>query len=155
MTPATFADLLDRAYVDMRPWSANEVAATLSSSHIVFLTRDNGGLIARIVAGECEILALATDPDAQRQGVASSLMAELIDRAERSSADTVFLDVASRNIPARRFYEAMGFARIGSRRDYYTLRDGSKDDALLMSRAVPGGNSGATPTSHGPATKSG
>ena len=136
MTPAAFADLLDRAYVEMRPWTAKDVAETLSTPHCIFLTRPNGGLIARIVAGECEILALATDPQMQRQGVASSLLTELFGLARKSDVDTVFLEVAARNTPARQFYATQGFAQIGTRRGYYLLRDGTKDDALVLSRRL-------------------
>lgn len=140
MTPEAFAALLDRAYVRMRPWSPQEVAATLATPHCLFLSRPEGGLLARCVAGECEILAFATDPAAQRQGVASSLLTELLGHARDSGADTVFLEVASGNAPARAFYTARGFAEIGRRRDYYTLRDGAHDDALLMARPVAQGH---------------
>lgn len=140
MTPDAFAALLDRAYVSMRPWTAQDIAETLASAHSIFLTRPNGGLLARSVAGECEILAFATDPGVQRQGVASSLLQELLDRADATGADTVFLEVASGNAPARAFYAARGFAEIGLRRGYYTLRDGSRDDARLLSRPVAQGH---------------
>lgn len=155
MTPVAFADLLDRAYVEMRPWTAKDVAETLSTPHCVFLTRPNGGLIARIVAGECEILALATDPQTQRQGVASSLLTELFGLARKSDVETVFLDVAARNTPARQFYTKQGFARIGTRRDYYLLRNGAKDDALMLSRHLGPSWPDATSTSYGAGTKSG
>jgi [ribosomal protein S18]-alanine N-acetyltransferase len=136
VTPAAFADLLDRAYVEMRPWSAQDVAETLVTPHCIFLTRPNGGVIARIVAGECEILAIATDPKAQRQGVASSLLTELFGLARQSDVETVFLEVAARNSPARNFYAGQGFAQIGTRPGYYLLRDGTKDDALVLSRSL-------------------
>lgn len=155
MTPEAFADLLDRAYLEMRPWSARAVAETLSTPHSLFLSRPEGGVLARIVAGECEILALATDPSAQRQGIASSLLTELFGRAQALQAETVFLEVAAGNHPARAFYETWGFAETGRRRGYYTLRDGSRDDALLLSRPVAQGHAAATPASQGADVKSG
>lgn len=137
MTPGAFAALMDRAYTRMRPWSAETITQTLANPHSLFLTRENGGLIARIVANECEILALATDPDAQRSGVASSLLSELVDTAKEADVTRILLEVAAGNAPARAFYAARGFAEIGRRKGYYTLRDGQKDDALLLSRPVP------------------
>lgn len=137
MTPGVFADIMDRAYRQMRPWSSATIAETLSNTHTVFLTRPQGGLIAQIVADECEVLAIATDPDHQRQGIASELLQELITMANQRSATRIFLEVAAQNTPARAFYEAKGFAPIGLRKSYYTLRDGSKDDAVLLSRSVP------------------
>lgn len=137
MTPGAFAALMDRAYTRMRPWSAETITQTLANPHSLFLTRENGGLIAQIVADECEILALATDPDAQRSGVASSLLSELVDTAGEADVTRILLEVAAGNAPARAFYAARGFAEIGRRKGYYTLRDGQKDDALLLSRPVP------------------
>nr|WP_283254980.1 GNAT family N-acetyltransferase [Marivita sp. GX14005] len=104
--------------------------------HVVFPTAERGGLIARIVAGECEILSIATDPDAQRQGVATGLLNRLVTMAAEQAADRIFLDVAARNHAARAFYDRHGFSRLGMRRSYYTLRDGSKDDALLLVRSL-------------------
>jgi ribosomal-protein-alanine N-acetyltransferase len=155
VTPQAFADLMDRAYVQMRPWSANTIAETLSNPHCIFLPHDHGGLIAQIVADECEILALATDPQAQRTGIASSLLCELIRTATEKSATRIFLDVAAQNTQARAFYAARGFARIGKRKAYYNLRDGTKDDALLLSRPVPLGQVAEGPDTPKTATKSG
>lgn len=155
MTPEAFATIMDRAYVQMRPWSAQDIADTLSSPHVHFLTRENGGLIAQLVAGECEILAIATDPDAQRKGVASTLLAELVSLAKANGCSQILLEVASRNHAARSFYDARGFARISIRPAYYTLRDGTKDNALLLSLAVAQVQNGPAPTSHGATTKSG
>ena len=155
MTPDAFARIMDRAYLRMRPWSEQDIAETIARPHIHFLSRKTGGLIAQIVADECEILALATDPDAQRRGIASSLLTELISNATDAGAVRILLEVAEGNTAARAFYAARGFAPIGTRRAYYTLRNGSKDNAVLLSRAVARGQPDDAPTSQGPTTKSG
>lgn len=147
MTPEAFAALMDRSYVEMQPWSAASVAETMAAPHTLVLSRPGGGCLARIVAGDCEILSIATDPAMQRRGIASSLVTELLGIAAEAGADTIFLEVASRNQPARDFYAAQGFAQVGLRRGYYTLRDGSHDDALLLSRPVAQGHTGLTPAS--------
>ena len=147
MTPQAFAAIMDRAYLRMRPWSADEIARTLDARHTIMLNRPNGGLIAQLVVEECEILALATDPDAQRQGVASSLLTELIALAHDKGATCILLEVASGNQSARAFYAAKGFAQIGTRPGYYTLRDGTKDDAVLLSLAIAQGQGAPAPTS--------
>ena len=137
MTPDVFADIMDRAYIQMRPWSAATIAETISNAHTVFLTHPQGGLIAHIVADECEVLAIAADPDHQRQGIASQLLEGLIATASQRDVTHIFLEVAAQNTAARAFYKAKGFAPVGLRKAYYTLRDGSKDDAVLLSRSVP------------------
>ena len=155
MTPDAFATIMDRAYVHMCPWAARDIADTVTRPHVHFLTRTSGGLIAQVVAGECEILAIATDPNAQRKGVASALLAELVSLAIAKGCSQILLEVASRNHAARSFYDARGFARIGTRPAYYTLRDGTKDDALLLSLAIGHVEHDPAPTSHGATTKSG
>ncbi|SHG70580.1 GNAT family N-acetyltransferase [Marivita hallyeonensis] len=137
MTAEDFAAIVDAAYVDMRPWSAKTITETLAQPQTCFLHRDTGGLIARIVADECEILALATAPEAQRSGVASSLLADLRDLVAKNGVTRIFLEVAEGNASARAFYAAKGFVPIGTRKGYYRLRDGSKDDAVLLSLTVP------------------
>jgi ribosomal-protein-alanine N-acetyltransferase len=149
------AALMDRAYVEMRPWSAKDIADTLTARHCQALCHAHGFLIVQMVAGEGEILALATDPDAQRQGVASSLVSELIRIATGHNVSRLLLEVASQNQPARAFYASKGFAQVGLRRGYYTLRDGTKDDAVLLSLAIAQGQGGPAPVSQGSDTKSG
>jgi len=146
VTPEVFARIMDRAYVDMRPWSSQEIARTLENSHVHFLTRDHGGMIAQIVADECEILALATDPAAQRRGVATAILAELVSLAHAKGARRIFLDVARNNDRARAFYAALGFVRVGTRPGYYTLRDGTRDDAVLLSHAIDAASRKVAPT---------
>ena len=55
----------------------------------------------------------------------------------KPGAARILLEVASSNAPAQAFYASQGFAQVGMRKRYYTLRDGTKDDALLLSRPVP------------------
>lgn len=155
MTHDDMAALMDRAYVDMRPWSARDIAETLTSKHCQALCHPHGFLIAQMVAGDGEILALATDTKAQRQGVASSLMSELIGIATKHNIHRLLLEVASQNQPARDFYTSRGFAQVGLRRGYYTLRDGTKDDAVLLSLAIAQGQGNPAPKSQGSDTKSG
>lgn len=155
MTPESMAALMDRAYVEMRPWTAQDISSTLASPHCHVLPDDHGFLIAQIVADEGEILALATDPVAQRQGVATSLLNQLITMAEDRGVARLVLEVASRNQSAQAFYRARRFAPVGLRRGYYTLRDGTKDDAALLSLVIAQGQHTPEPTSQGSDAKSG
>ncbi len=155
MTPQAFAAVMDRAYTEMRPWSASEIAATLDHDSTVFLSEEAGGLLAQITADECEILVLATDPGAQRTGIATRLLNALVERATARGVTRILLEVASRNGPARAFYAAQGFGQVGLRKGYYTLRDGSRDDALLLSRPVPLGHVPDQPRTESPVAKSG
>ena len=46
--------------------------------------------------------------------------------------ERLFLEVRSRNIPARKLYTAYGFKEIGVRKNYYK---NPQDDAIIMLRA--------------------
>lgn len=53
------------------------------------------------------------NPDFQRQGVARSVMNDIIAFSREANKRAVRLDTLCCNIPAQRFYESIGFNRIG------------------------------------------
>ncbi|MHA6326713.1 GNAT family N-acetyltransferase [Roseivivax sp. CAU 1753] len=137
MTPEAAAQVLQAAYRHQRPWRADEIAATLATPGAQLFGRQDAVLIARILAGEAEILALATAPAAQRAGHAAALLAAFHAAARAGQADTAFLDVAAANTAARAFYARAGYRDAGRRPRYYRLPDGTRDDAIVMTRALP------------------
>lgn len=138
MTPAALAGIAARAYRHMTPWSETDFAATLGQPTTLLSAGEGAFVLGRVVAGEAEILALATDPARQRQGAARAALERFEGAAMARGAEEIFLEVAAANAPARAFYEACGYARAGRRKAYYTCPDGSRDDALLMRKALPG-----------------
>ncbi len=80
------------------------------------------------VAGEVEILNLATARHMQRQGVARTLLAHAFDQEGQQDLASAFLEVRSSNSGAFLLYRRNGFRQIGVRRNYY--RNG--EDAILM-----------------------
>ncbi len=135
MTPGDLAALHARAFADQRPWTEAEFASLLGSPHVVLLSVPMGFLLGRVLADEAEILTLAVDPDAQRQGHARWLLHGFLAQAS-AHAVTAFLDVAEDNTPARSLYAAAGFIETGRRRGYFTRPDGPPVDAILMTRAL-------------------
>jgi len=81
-----------------------------------------GFMVSREVAGEVEVLNLATAPDTRRQGIATQLLGSL-------EAEDVFLEVRESNLPARKLYEKLGFVVVGKRPEYY---DDPVESALVM-----------------------
>jgi ribosomal-protein-alanine N-acetyltransferase len=88
-----------------------------------------GFLIAREVAKETEILNLAVDPAARREGIASALLRHALSHAAENGATKVFLEVRSSNLTAQRFYQSHGFVSAGTRPNYY--RDPAEAALLL------------------------
>jgi ribosomal-protein-alanine N-acetyltransferase len=80
-----------------------------------------------------DLLRIAVRPEARRRGVARALLDTVLERAKRTRAERVLLEVRVGNAAARAFYAAAGFAEIARRRGYY--RDGS--DALVLALPLP------------------
>ena len=74
--------------------------------------------------GEFEILNVAVDPAWRRMGVAKALLHHQLARGGEH-----FLEVRESNTAARKLYERMGFAVIGTRRDYYS---NPEESAIVM-----------------------
>lgn len=92
--------------------------------------------MARLIAPEAEILTLATDPNARRQGHAEHLLHDLLNALAARGITDLFLEVASDNAAARALYEKSGFMQAGQRKEYYARADGSRVDALILRRTV-------------------
>ncbi len=82
----------------------------------------SGFMVSREIAGEIEVLNLATASETRRQGIATQLLASL-------DAEDVFLEVRESNRPARKLYEKLGFVVVGTRPEYY---DDPVESALVM-----------------------
>jgi len=119
-----------------RPWSEGEIADLLASPLCFVVTAPQGFAMGRLVAGEAELLTIAVDPVAQGQGVGRRLMRAFLDDLQQRGAETVFLEVAEGNAPARALYSRAGFVVTGRRRGYYHTPDGAAVDAVVMARRL-------------------
>ncbi len=128
MTPDRLADLHARCFTRPRPWSAAEFAALLDGPHAFLLIKPQGFLLGRVIVDEAELLTLAVDPDARRQGVARDLVAEFAATSRARGAASAFLEVAADNTPAQALYHAAGWREAGRRRRYY----GPDLDGIVM-----------------------
>lgn len=90
-----------------------------------------GYVVFWLVAGELQVLNVATVPEARRMGVARRTLEEVFLRARATKAQIATLELRHSNDAARRLYESLGFEGVGVRRQYY--RD-PLEDALLMTR---------------------
>ena len=135
MTFEDMARLHHASFTLPLPWAAAEIAATLASPHSFALVRDTGFLLGRVVVGEAELLTIAVDPEARRQGTGRALVATFVAEAKARGADTAFLEVAEDNAPARGLYTAVGFVQTGRRKAYYRGH-GRVVDAILMGRTL-------------------
>jgi [ribosomal protein S18]-alanine N-acetyltransferase len=136
MTPEAMAALHAACFTTPRPWSAQDITATLDSAFAFLLTEAEGFLIGRVVAGEAEVLTLAVAPSARQRGIGGRLMEAFFTEARARGAESAFLEVAATNLPAQRLYAGKGFEAQGKRAGYYQTPEGVRIDALVMVRAI-------------------
>ncbi|MEN5362198.1 ribosomal protein S18-alanine N-acetyltransferase [Brevundimonas intermedia] len=130
--PAALAAFHAQAFA--APWSAREFADLMSQPGVVAIAESDGFVLIRIVLDEAEILTLAVLPKARRLGLGRRLVEEAAIAATQAGAARLFLEVAEDNAPARALYDRAGFSQIGRRKAYYAAADGSRTDAVVMSR---------------------
>ena len=125
-----------------RPWNPEEFASLLGDAHVFgFIGRQVGHpeappagfVLARLAAGEAEILTLAVARAHRRQGLGWLLMDAALRQLHGERAETLFLEVDETNAPAVALYRRLGFAQVGLRANYYQ-GPGGRANALVMRR---------------------
>jgi [ribosomal protein S18]-alanine N-acetyltransferase len=94
-----------------------------------------GYVVARLGAGELHINNVAVRESYRRCGIASALLARILNEARRDGALVAFLEVRAGNAAAQALYERCGFRIVGRRRNYYP---NPPEDALTMSLHLRG-----------------
>lgn len=146
MTPEALAALHTRCFAHTpRPWTAAEFAALLGQAAALVVTRPEGFALGRIAGPEAELLTLAVDPAARRQGVARALVAAFEAQAAARGGGVAFLEVAETNMAARALYAELDYREAGRRPGYFTRPDGPAIDALVLRKSL----AGAIPRPHG------
>lgn len=122
-----------RAFPPAERWSAEAFAAQLGvPGTFGFIDGRGGFVLARCTADEAEILTLAVDPAARRQGTGRALLGTAIACARVRGASAMLLEVAAANDAALALYAAAGFSPVGRRPRYYP----GGADALILRRAI-------------------
>jgi ribosomal-protein-alanine N-acetyltransferase len=124
-------EIENRAFSD--PWP--EDAFAMLQHYHSYAGLANGHLIGYIMClnavDESSIINLAIDPDHQRKGYGSELLAYALDQLRLEGIRKVYLDVRSSNLAAQRLYEKYGFRHLGIRKHYYS---NPEEDALVLVR---------------------
>ncbi len=114
-------------------WDAAAFAAQLGLPGVFGFLDERGAMaLARVAAGEAELLTLAVHPEARRGGLGRSLVGAALAEAGRRGAAAMFLEVTESNVAARALYAAAGFSPVGRRQDYYA----SGSDALILQHSL-------------------
>lgn len=104
-------------------WDAKAITDLLATPGTFAFHAPDGFVMARIAAGEAEILTLAVAPHARGKGLGRALLQAAINQARVDGATTMFLEVGADNPAARALYASLGFTKVGDRKGYYQGRD--------------------------------
>jgi ribosomal-protein-alanine N-acetyltransferase len=88
--------------------------------------------VARVVAGEGEIITIGVAPEARQRGVARRLLGHALAAAAEAGCRMMFLEVGCGNAPALALYRAAGFHEVGRRPAYYQENEAVPEDAVIM-----------------------
>ena len=119
------------------PWSRSMFATELAkpSSRSLGAVDDSGALIGYLVLSKYvdawHVMNVAVAPEWRRHGVATALLARLLDETRHDAQRGYTLEVRVSNVGAISLYERFGFRPKGVRRGYYT---DNREDALIMWR---------------------
>ncbi len=120
-----------------RPWSYDALAEELQNPLAVFYVAEDveaesavGYIGMHHILDEGYITSLVVHPGRRREGIASALMKETIEYAERHELKRITLEVRVSNARAIALYEKFGFEKDGVRPDFY---DSPKEDAAIYS----------------------
>ena len=117
-------------------WDAAAITALLGTPDTFAFHHQDGFVLARTAAGEAEILTLAVAPAARGKGLGRALLQAAINRAQLKGAETMFLEVGADNPQALALYAGLGFAKVGTRKAYYSTHSGGTD-ALVLRLSLP------------------
>ena len=104
-----------------------------SDTGMCFTALDESGVVGYIVGRkippEGEIYRIAVREDKRRRGIGYRLLSYGLKTESGAGVETVFLEVRSKNLPARALYKSYGFKEVSVRRNYY---QNPADDAIIM-----------------------
>ncbi len=133
---ASIGALEQAAFSAGSAWSTQQVTELLqegaSLATVVLVEKKIVGYaLYRSITPEAELLRIAIAPDVQGSGYGRLLIEDGIALLSARGITGIFLEVASKNVPALALYHAAGFVEIGRRERYYSQ---TNDDAIVMKR---------------------
>ncbi|MGA0612270.1 ribosomal protein S18-alanine N-acetyltransferase [Caldimonas sp. KR1-144] len=123
------------------PWTRGNFLDSQRAGYLVRAAMAGDTLVGYCVAmqgvDEMHLLNLTVAPAEQGRGHARWMLDALRAEAAARRLTQLWLEVRLSNERARRLYEQYGFRSVGLRRGYYPARARAREDAVVMSLAIP------------------
>lgn len=118
-------------------YSSEFILSLLKNPSISYIYKKNKGFcIFSCNEKEAEIITMAILPKYQNQGIGFLILTELEGILSEISCNKVFLEVASNNLIAIHLYDKLGFKSFGIRKNYYSVSENKKVNAILMKKII-------------------
>ena len=88
------------------------------------------------VMDECHITNVAVLSEYRKKGIATKLIKEMLNLCKEHGTHYIMLEVRKSNLPAQKLYLKFNFTEEVIRKDYYKNPDGTREDAIVMSREL-------------------
>ena len=88
------------------------------------------------VMDECHITNIAVHSEYRKNKIATRLINEMLNLCKEHKTNYIMLEVRESNIPAIKLYSSFGFTEEVIRKDYYKNPDGTREDAIVMSKEL-------------------
>lgn len=123
------------------PWTRGNFADSLRAGYDAWVFEDRGPLLGYALLmwlpdDEVHLLNLSVARERQGQGFGRAMLNWLCRHGRDLGARTLMLEVRPSNTVARALYDSVGFVQIGTRRRYYPSWGDSREDALVLRRAL-------------------
>ena len=117
------------------PWSERAITETMQGESVFLVAEEDGKTVGYIGSYYCSpegyITNVAVAPEMRRRGIGRALIEELIRRGRELSLSFWTLEVRESNEGAIALYSALGFEKVGERKNYYS---NPTENALLLTK---------------------
>ena len=104
----------------------------MQSSNIRILTERNCIAILGLTDNEIEIYFIGVEESLRGKGIGKKLLKKVISFSKDYRANTIVLEVGVNNRQAKNIYLSFNFKECGVRKNYYRIRPGFGQDAIIM-----------------------
>jgi [ribosomal protein S18]-alanine N-acetyltransferase len=123
------------------PWTHGNFVDSLAAGYPAEVLRGSraqllGYWAAMPGVDELHLLNITVVPHWQGRGLAVAMLERVVAECRRRGLTQLWLEVRVSNERAREVYARYGFAEVGRRRAYYPVKQGPREDAILMSLTV-------------------